>query len=181
MRVRIAGGTFRGRKIQTPNGHVTHPMSDRAKQGLFNSLQDISGLRVFDPFGGSGAVSIEAISRGAAHAVCIDKDFTAAKIIANNVAELGLVSQITCVHANAASWSKQNSQEKFELIICEPPFDHMFHSERVIDQITHHLTREGLMIVSFPTKYETPRFRNMQLESTASYGEISLAYYRRAA
>jgi 16S rRNA (guanine966-N2)-methyltransferase len=90
---RIVGGTAGGRRLAVPPGQGTRPTTDQAREGLFNtlaSLVDLDGARVADLYAGSGAVGLEALSRGAAHALLVERDQRAAGVARRNAAELGL-------------------------------------------------------------------------------------------
>lgn len=90
---RVVGGVARGRLLATPAGRRTRPTSDRAREGLFNTLAgllDLAGARVLDLYAGSGAVGLEALSRGASHALLVDSDPHAVRVLRANVATLGL-------------------------------------------------------------------------------------------
>src|SRR5689334_12491083 len=114
--MRIVAGSLGGRNFKSPSGHATHPMSEKMRGALFNSLTDISGLTILDPFAGSGALSFEAISRGAASAVIIERDRSAQRIIQENIVSLGLEPQASLVTANAHGWLR-NNRETFDLIL----------------------------------------------------------------
>ena len=103
--MRIISGTLGGRHFDAPNGNKTHPMSDKARGGLFNALGDIKGLTVLDAFAGSGALSFEAISRGAKNAIAIDIDRSAITSVVKSAKELGVEDKIKTVRANASGWS----------------------------------------------------------------------------
>ena len=91
---RVIAGAARGRRLQVPPGDSTRPTSDRAREALFGTLESLlgawAGLRVLDLYAGSGAVGLEALSRGAAHALMVEADPRAARTVAANVATLGL-------------------------------------------------------------------------------------------
>jgi 16S rRNA (guanine966-N2)-methyltransferase len=91
---RVIAGAARGRRLQVPPGDGTRPTSDRAREALFGTLESLlgawAGLRVLDLYAGSGAVGLEALSRGAAHALLVESDPRAARTVAANVATLGL-------------------------------------------------------------------------------------------
>ena len=91
---RIIAGTARGRRLAVPDGRTTRPTSDRAREGLFSALDaalgGLSGLRVLDLYAGSGAVGLEALSRGAAAALLVESDRMAARVARTNLAELSL-------------------------------------------------------------------------------------------
>ncbi|MGE5515553.1 MAG: 16S rRNA (guanine(966)-N(2))-methyltransferase RsmD [Bacteroidota bacterium] len=104
--MRIVGGSHKGRRLTTPDGRDTRPTSDRARESLFNILAHsplvaLDGARVVDAFAGSGALGLEALSRGAAHAVFIERDNAALAAIRTNVAALRLDEQATILRADA--------------------------------------------------------------------------------
>ena len=83
--MRVVSGSLGGRLFDSPRTHRTHPMSEKARGALFNTLGDIHGLRILDAYAGSGAITIEAESRGAQHVTAIDIDVEAIRTIASNV------------------------------------------------------------------------------------------------
>src|SRR4051794_1002965 len=102
--MRIIAGTLKGRIFQESHGHRTHPMSDKVRGALFNTLGDIEGLTFLDAFAGSGALSFEAASRGAKNVIAIDKDSSAHFVIEKNVKELGLQKHVHVSRANTGGW-----------------------------------------------------------------------------
>src|ERR1035437_1617288 len=121
--MRIIAGRLGGRNFDSPHGHRTHPMSDKARGGLFNALGDIDDLTLLDAFAGSGALSLEAISRGVSHATAIDIDKKAQEIIKKNAKELGVLDQVKVIRANASGWSDNNQDAMFDIVISAPPYD----------------------------------------------------------
>lgn len=94
--LRIIAGKYGGRLISTPGTHATHPMGDRERSAIFNSVQhDLPGVRVLDAFAGSGSIGLEALSRGAAHVTFLEKDHKARKVLTQNVQTLGVQDQTT--------------------------------------------------------------------------------------
>src|SRR5947209_8932052 len=112
--MRIIAGALKGRQFNSPRGRRTHPMSDKMRGALFNALGDIHGLTVLDAFAGSGALSFEAISRGAADVVAIDADKEAYETIVANVAKLGIDSGIMVLRKNVAGWTRNNQHKTFD-------------------------------------------------------------------
>ena len=92
--MRIVAGKFGGRRLQAPSSAVTRPTSDRVRESLFSMLVDVDGASVLDLFAGTGALAIEALSRGAANAVLVEHDRNAAKVIEGNLNALGLVEPV---------------------------------------------------------------------------------------
>jgi 16S rRNA (guanine966-N2)-methyltransferase len=121
---RIVGGLARGRHLAVPP-RGTRPTSDRAREGLFNTLRaelDLAGARVLDLYAGSGAVGLEALSRGAAAAVFVESDRRAATVLAENVSALGLPGA-TIRRLSAESYlSAAGADEPFDLVFADPPY-----------------------------------------------------------
>src|SRR3982751_643389 len=113
--MRIIAGTLKGRIFQEPHGHRTHPMSDKVRGALFNALGDIEGLTVLDAFAGSGALSFEAVSRGAKDTIAIDHDRHAIRALKENVTSLGLDGSVKAINANSSSWSGNNPDTRFDI------------------------------------------------------------------
>src|SRR4051812_48975580 len=114
--MRVIAGRLGGRNFESPKTQRTHPMSDKIRGALFNSLGDLSGLTVLDAFAGSGACSIEAVSRGAAEVLAIDIDPEAVKTIAANVRTLDLEDVITIRRKNISGWSRNNQARQYNVV-----------------------------------------------------------------
>src|SRR3990167_8850630 len=121
--MRVIAGFLGGRVFESPHGHRTHPMSEKMRGAIFGVLGDIKQLRVLDVFSGSGAVAIEAISRGAKYAVAIDVDKKAYDIIKKNIISLGLTDRVKAVRAYFNAWSTRHQAQKFDIIFADPPYD----------------------------------------------------------
>ena len=175
--MRVIAGRLGGRLFNSPNTHRTHPMSDKARGALFNVLGDIGGMSVLDPFAGTGALSFEAVSRGAASAVAIESDKVAQRTIAENLDLLGLGEQVDLIRAFAASWLYRNSMRKFDLVLCDPPFnDPQFPA---LDKIAKRVTIGGLLVLSWPSSEGIPAFSDLEQIEQRSYGDMQLVFYRR--
>ncbi|MET0822062.1 MAG: 16S rRNA (guanine(966)-N(2))-methyltransferase RsmD [Aeromicrobium sp.] len=121
---RIIAGAYGGRRIQTPKGDGTRPTSDRVREALFSSLESelggFEGLRVLDLFAGSGALGLEALSRGAEHAVFVEANTAAASVVKRNVADLGASG--TVVRTKAERWVEDGDRDAFDLVLVDPPY-----------------------------------------------------------
>lgn len=122
---RIIAGTYGGRRIQTPKGDGTRPTSDRVREALFSSLESELGgfdeeLRVLDLFAGSGALGIEALSRGAAYAVFVEAHTQAAAVIKRNLSELGAPGEVE--RSKAERWVEDGTPDAFGLVFIDPPY-----------------------------------------------------------
>lgn len=174
--MRVISGYLGGRVFNAPPGHRTHPMSERVRGALFNALGDISGLTVLDAFAGSGALSIEAISRGAAGAIAIDIDKSAHRTLKENIESLGLKASIKAIRANASGWSDNNQQQAFDLVLAAPPYDAVQLS--VCQKLTIHLKNTAVYVLDWPGKLEAPEFIGLRMINQKNYGDAQLVFYR---
>jgi 16S rRNA (guanine(966)-N(2))-methyltransferase RsmD len=174
--MRIVAGRLGSRIFNAPHGNTTHPMSERVRGALFNSLGDITDKTILDAYAGSGALSFEALSRGAKSAVAIEKDVHTYKTLTQNIKLLGLNDQIKAIRANVSGWSDLNENAKFDLIFCDPPYDllDIAHLEKII----HHLKANALMILSYSGRGQAPPVNGVVVVDNRSYGDAALATYR---
>jgi 16S rRNA (guanine966-N2)-methyltransferase len=175
--MRIVAGLLKGRIISDPRGHRTHPMSEKIRGALFNALGDISGLTVFDVFTGSGAIAIEAASRGAGQVMAIDYDKDAFLCAHSNVKALGLERAVSVLKANAKAWSNNNRDRQFDIVIADPPFDEV--NDLLLEKIRRHVKAGGLYVLSLPQDYEPRNSDGFELLAAKLYGDAKLLFYRR--
>ncbi|MCH7231455.1 16S rRNA (guanine(966)-N(2))-methyltransferase RsmD [Glycomyces sp. L485] len=121
---RIIAGALKGRRLATPSGDRTRPTSDRVREALFNSLApggDLEGLRFADLYAGSGAVGIEAVSRGAEHALFVESHALTAKVLRRNIAELGVAdAHVICAPVEKALADEPD--EPYDVVFADPPY-----------------------------------------------------------
>jgi len=172
--VRIISGIHRGRIISAPKGHRTHPMSERMRGALFNSLGDISGLRVLDAYSGSGAVGIEAISRGASFVMFIDQDKNAFNTINSNIKLLG-IENAKVTKANVASWSDHNFETVFDILIADPPYDSINNEH--FAKLSRNIKDGGLFVLSLPKNSDFQLTEDFELKFYKSYADGSISIY----
>lgn len=175
--MRIIAGRLGGRNFDSPRGHRTHPMSEKARGAIFNSLGDISGLTVLDAFAGSGALAFEAISRGAKQALVIEVDKTAQSVIKNNIESLKIQDQVDAVRANAKAWSNRHPENLFDIVICDPPYDDIQYA--IIRKLTKHVKQDGIFVISLPGNHEQLNLEGLQVVQDKDYGDAQLVFYRR--
>ncbi len=174
--MRIIAGRLGGRNFESPRSQRTHPMADRVRGALFNTLGDIEGLTLLDAFAGSGALSFEAISRGASSALMIEIDKPAQRAIGNSVVALGLQEQMKLIQANCSGWSDKNPDMKFDLVIAAPPYDDL--QLPIVNKLSRHVAHEGLFIVDWPGKMAAPEFEGYEIVEQKNYGDAQLIFYR---
>ena len=174
--MRIIAGSLGGRNFASPHGHGTHPMSDKVRGALFNTLGDIEGLRVLDAFAGSGALAFEALSRGATSAMLIENDNAAQRAIAENIRELGLGSRAKLTKAAAGAWL-DTSSETFDIVLLDPPYDHL--QPLLLTDLAQLTVQGGVVVLSLPPNalFDLPdQFKQLVHKN---YGDAELAFYRR--
>lgn len=183
--MRIIAGSLGGRMFESPRSARTHPMSEKMRGALFNSLGDISGLTVLDGFAGTGACSFEAISRGAASAVAVEQDTDAFKTIMKNIETLGLEEQVSAVRGNVAGWVSNFKFRQFDIVIADPPYEPKLLDLHLVFKISAAVKLGGIFVVSCPpNQHETRDLRarkakNLELILDRKYGDGSLAFYRK--
>lgn len=173
--MRIIAGKLGGRIFDSPKGHTTHPMAERVRGGLFNTLGDIKGMSVLDAYAGSGALSFEAVSRGASHATAVDNDKEAYRTITRNIESLQIGDQVEAVYRQTGSWAANNRQLSFDLVICDPPYHDLRRD--VLEKISKRMTPGGTFILSWPGSEPAPKLRGLQQIRQKSYGDAQLVYF----
>lgn len=121
--MRVVAGDLRGRKIESPTGEATRPTTDKVREAVFNALGSlgvVDGSRVIDVFAGTGAMGIEALSRGAAHCVFVENDRQALAVLRTNIANLGLGDRSTVIANDAFSGLANHGA--VDILIADPPY-----------------------------------------------------------
>jgi 16S rRNA (guanine(966)-N(2))-methyltransferase RsmD len=123
--VRVIAGALKGRRLKAPTWDGLRPTSDKLRETLFNILAPrIAGARVLDGFAGTGAIGIEALSRGAAHVTFIERDRRAQALIADNLAHCGVTDGYVMIRASVSRALADLRAEPFDIMIFDPPYDH---------------------------------------------------------
>ena len=176
--MRIIAGHLGGRQFVSPKGNRTHPMSDKARGALFNALGDITGLTLLDAFAGSGAMSFEAISRGAKSVTAVDIETNAFKAMTESADMLGVSEQIEIIRANVGGWFKSSRQDKrYDVIICDPPYDAL--QLPIIERMTSKIVVGGVIVVSLPPGARLIMPERCEPILDKDYGDITLQFFRR--
>ena len=178
MKLRIISGRFGGRNIQAPDTGATHPMGERVRNALFNTIGDeIEGAQVLDAFAGSGSLGLEAISRGAAHATFIERDSRAVVIMNKNIDTFGLQAETTVFQGDVGRWADSN-RNSFDIILVDPPYDDS--QFLTVAKLTKYLKPNGLMVLSYPGRGEAPTgIYGVVVVDNRRYGTAALTFYRQ--
>ena len=147
--MRVIGGTLGGRQLLAPKGWQVRPTPERAREAIFSALGDIEGLTVADLYCGTGALGIEAISRGAAFATLVDQDTRPAM---GNVHNLGLVEKVDLIRAEASRWVTDAAAtpmvRRFDLIMLDPPYNKAEELSLLLDASLPALLEPGGRVVA---------------------------------
>lgn len=172
-KIRITAGELKGRSIRSPQSVLTHPMGTREKLALFNMIGDsVSRARVLDAFSGSGALGIEALSRGAEFVVLVEKNPRVAEVIKENLRSLGLETRGQVFSGDVTGFE---AEEQFEIIIADPPYGD-FRVEKV-NYLGRFLKSGGILVLSHPG--EAPELSGLELVKTRKYAAARISVYKR--
>jgi 16S rRNA (guanine966-N2)-methyltransferase len=173
--MKIISGDLGGRNFIS-TAKTTHPMSEKMRGSIFNSLGDVSGLRFLDAFSGSGALAFEAISRGASEAVAVESNKIAQKDIESNIKSLGLKEKVKLIKAPLSSWLQTSNDNDFDIIIVDPPYEKpQIPTVLLLEKL---LSVSGVLIVSLPPNYKLPSFGQLKTVSKKDYGDSSLIFFK---
>lgn len=173
MNVRVIAGRYGGRIIDAPSRRSTHAMSSRIRNALFNSLAGrLKDVRVLDAFAGSGAVGIEALSRGAASCLFIERDHVAARIIQKNLDLIGAGDTGQVISTTVNNWLSTSDERFFDIIFADPPY-HDTQINTVLKLISL-LADGGRLIVSLPFDQELPAVQDVDVVDERIYGNAKL-------
>jgi 16S rRNA (guanine966-N2)-methyltransferase len=172
--MRIVGGEHRGARIFAPKGHDTRPTSDRVREAAFNLIGPVDGASVLDLFAGSGAMGLEALSRGAASAVLVENEREALRAIDRNVEKLGLKG-VSVVPRDALQ-ALATDRRAYDLIICDPPYGYTDH-QRLAPYLAKALAPEGLLVYETGAR-EEPQIQGLSTRTSRTYGSARLTLFR---
>ena len=183
MSLRVIAGTAKGKKLLSVPGDTTRPVMDRVKEALFNILQgDVIDSSWWDLFGGTGAIGIEAISRGAAYVRFSELNRVAAETILKNLANCHFSNQAEVRKGDAFSMLAAQADKRFEYIYIAPPqYKEMWvKALKLVDEQTNWLTDDGTVIVQIdPSEYQEVELQNLVESEQRKYGSTLLIFYDR--
>jgi 16S rRNA (guanine966-N2)-methyltransferase len=172
--VRIVAGAYGGRRIEAPRGRATRPTSDRVREALFSILGPIEGLRVLDLFAGSGALGIEALSRGAAHAVFVDSDARAIATVRRNLEAIGIDAPLH--RRDAFAWLR-DADQPFDLVFADPPYSSASRTAGRLSELLPPLLTDTSLTVTESDKRH-PLLLELPLADERTYGDTRIAIHR---
>jgi 16S rRNA (guanine966-N2)-methyltransferase len=178
--VRVIAGSRKGHKLVAPRGHDTRPTSDRVRENVFNLVGPLDGARVLDLFAGSGALGIEALSRGAVTAVFVERDQEAVRTIERNLDHLRLTGA-RVVHGDVLRTIAQEATAgaKYDLVLVDPPYGMLTEIQpRLALHLPPLLAADGLLVVE--TDARTEPELPLPVRAGRRYGQTRVTLFEAA-
>jgi 16S rRNA (guanine966-N2)-methyltransferase len=177
--VRIIAGEKRGHIIFAPRGRETRPTFDRVRENVFNIVAPwVEGARVLDLYAGSGAMGLEALSRGAASALFVESDPDALRVIERNLDKLDLRARVVRVAATTALTQESAAGRKYDLVLVDPPYD-MTNYDSLARYLPAVLADDGLVVLETDAKVE-PELPGLDVRTTRKYGSTRVTVFEHA-
>ena len=179
--MRIIAGSRKGARIVAPKGWDTRPTGDRAREAAFNLIGPVEGATVLDLFAGSGAMGLEALSRGAERAVFVESDPDAVRAIERNLDKLRLTgATVVRRDARTALAAEASARRVYDLVIADPPYTEWPELERTLAAyLADVLAPDGLLVVETAARVEPAL--PLRLRTSRRYGSARLTLYEREA
>ncbi|MCB1107675.1 MAG: 16S rRNA (guanine(966)-N(2))-methyltransferase RsmD [Chlamydiia bacterium] len=182
--MRITGGTLKNQPLKVPKGGQTRPTSEKVRQSIFNSYQHyIEGANFLDLFAGSGAMGIEALSRGAKSATFIEKNPSAFKTLEENLSNLDLFSQATVLKGDVFTLLKRLKGETFDLIYIDPPYEQGLAEKALLLLDEFNLLHSGgiaLIEEAGQRELSLPSFNHFKMSKKRKIGSTLLYEFTRS-
>ena len=181
--MRIVAGTHRGRRIAAPSGRATRPTPDRVREAVFSIVGPVDGLDVLDLFAGSGALGLEALSRGAATATLVDRSPRAVAAIRRNADSLGLEDRVRVVGRDwrAALAAERAAGRRYGLCLCDPPYSLVPRIAGALGAALSPLMRPGgTVVIEHPSAGDHPEPSGLEIATRTdrTYGDTAVSVIR---
>lgn len=178
--MRVIAGRLGGRRLKAPRGRDTRPTTDRVREALFSMLADMQGARVLDLFAGTGALGIEALSRGAAHVVFVERSSAALVALRANLADLGIGAEQTEVRAGEALAALRTARERdetYDLVFVDPPYERARELGEALAGILPGLLAPGARVVVEADR-RNPAELGLPVAAHRRYGDTTITIHR---
>lgn len=178
--MRVIAGSLGGRRLKAPAGRRTRPTSERVREALFSMLPSLAGMRVLDVFAGSGALGIEALSRGAGRAVFIERDALALRVLRENLTALELGADRAEVRRAEAARALQTARERketYDLLFIDPPYDLAQEWGPELSTLLPPLLAHGALL-AVESDRRAPLHLDLNVQRQRRYGDTAITIYR---
>ena len=177
--MRIVAGSRKGHRIAAPKGVVTRPTSDRVREAVFSIIGPVEGAAVLDLYAGSGALGLEALSRGAASCVFVERDRAAARVIQGNLEKLRLTGAVVESRDAASALRNERARKRrFDLVLADPPYEEWdAHAGTLTELLPDVLADDALVVVETSDRVE-PQLP-LDLVTTRRYGSARITVFSR--
>ena len=177
--MRIVAGSRKGHRIAAPKGVVTRPTGDRVREAVFSIIGPVEGARVLDLFAGSGALGLEALSRGATSCVFVERDRQAAVVIRANLAKLRLTGAVVLDRTVVAALREERDRgRRYDLVLADPPYEEWREQERAIAELVPGLLADDALVVVETSEHVEPDLP-LDLVTTRRYGSARITVFSR--
>ena len=175
--MRVVAGAYRGRRLASPRRAGTRPTQDKVREALFSVLGALDGARVLDLYAGSGALGIEAVSRGAGEATFVDSDPAAVRAVRENLERLGIAGA-RVFRADALSFLRGAARhgDRWDLVLCDPPYRLAPRLGATLGPLLAPVLETGARIVC-ETSVKDPIRLDLPLTGERRYGDTALLLY----
>ena len=177
--MRIVAGRFGGRTIKAPPGRGTRPTSDRVREALFAILGPLAGARVLDLYAGSGALGLEALSRGAAHAVFVERDPRAIGVLRANIDALGVAAEEARVVRGDALRNASSLGDTYDLVLIDPPYRLAAALGQELSDAVAPVLAPGARVVTESDRREPLELTTLSLIDERRYGDTLIRIHRQ--
>lgn len=180
--MRVIGGALGGRRLEAPPGRATRPTSDRVREALFNVLGDVSDAAVLDLYAGTGALGIEALSRGARRVVFVENGRPALAVLRKNLSSLGLDDRARVVPMLVTrALSTVAAEGPFDLALLDPPYAAIEEAGRVLAALSESLVSAGAtLVLEHASRDAPPEPPSLRRTATRTYGDTAISFYELA-
>lgn len=173
--LRVISGKYRGRALRSPGSELTHPMGAREKLALFNMV-NVEDAKVLDAYAGSGALGIEALSRGAAEVVFVEASPRICRVIRENLESVGADSLVFSEKLGKFT-EREEHRDYFQVIFADPPYDKVDLAE--LNELAKLLSTDSVLALSSPKELGEIELDGLRLSSAHTYARARIGIYRK--
>jgi 16S rRNA (guanine966-N2)-methyltransferase len=175
--VRIVAGSRKGHGIAAPKGVVTRPTSDRVREAVFSIVGPVEGAAVLDLYAGSGAMGLEALSRGARSCLFVERDREAARVVQANLAKLRLTGAVVENRDVASALRDERARaRRYDLVLVDPPYDEWETQAATLSELLPELLAESALVVVETAASVEPELP-LALVTTRRYGSARITVF----